>query len=498
MPEGERSFYSYFAKIRRATDVTPQHLDLLNLSVSYDVPVEELVGGSTEWIPRDGDGDETWAERQRELLIENSVANEVMARIRRDVKLGHMYKFFQSLEMVAPYYGTPEECVEYAAEQLKKEEEGQRDQHKKQHEAVASAVDKMEIDDSPVPNDNGKRPASEEAAGTAKKDRASPESDADDLPDKVKKEDTFSMPERFRDDLVKNFVEPICWGHGVRVYPPRAAPKLHVRNSKFSIHLNYHIHWTPLDPQEARSGLVDGPVLGMQIRHEHSFRALSDPAAALKKRRKKLMAAALAAKVPPTAEEEAERLKKAEKDKARAERRAKRGGASAAKEEKAEKAIEDEMKEEIEDLGDDGILVLDTDGAALDVVGVTREIAALLSMAQLRSQEGETEKKVRYRAVGKVEGSYWDDVYMVTSLHHHVSISHLRVSKPYLRFLKTGKLPTNLEHPFIKEGGWEKLHLRKTKYYSLMVPEERVKAAREFVTVLKYVTRNEKKPAAGR
>jgi hypothetical protein len=204
LPAGERSFHSYFAKIRRATDVTPQHLDVLNFSVSYDVPVEELVGG-TEWIPRGGDGDEIWAERERELLIENSVANEVMARLRRDVKLGHMYKFFQAVEMVAPYYGTPEECAAYAAEQSKKYED--EEQAKKR-----DAVDQMEID-SPSPNDNGKRPAAEEAAGTAKKDRASPESE--DKPEK--KEEKFSMPERFRDDLVKNFLEPICWGHGVRV-----------------------------------------------------------------------------------------------------------------------------------------------------------------------------------------------------------------------------------------------------------------------------------------
>ncbi|KAI5850603.1 hypothetical protein BZA05DRAFT_374232 [Tricharina praecox] len=405
VPDGERNFYTYFAKIKRATDVTPQHLDVLNLSVSYDVPVEDLVGGK-EWLPKDED-DEIWAERKRELLIENDTAYQVMARIRRDIKLGHMYKFFQALEMVTPYYGMPDES-----------------------EAAASMMD---IDSpSPPSNDNGKRPASEEAAGTAKKDRASPESDPS---PEGKKEEKFSMPERFRDDLVKNFVEPICWGHGVRVYPPRAPPKLHVQHSKFSVHLNYHIHWTPTDSQEARSGLVDGPALGMQIRHEHAFRALNDPAAAIKKRRKKLMAAALAAK---------------------------------------------------------GILVVGDDGAAHDVVGVTREIAALLSIAQMRAKEGATEKKVRFRAIGKVEGSYWDDVFMVSSLHHHVSISHLRVSKPYLRFLRTGKMP-NPHHAFIKEGGWEKLHLNKTKYYSLMVPEDRVEAARALVTVLKYVTRNEKK-----
>jgi len=236
----------------------------------------------------------------------------------------------------------------------------------------------------------------------------------------------------------------------------------------------------------------------MQIRHEHAFRALNDPAAAIKKRRKKLMAAALAAKVPPTPEEEEARARKEEKEKTRAERRAKRAASSSSssvkdpEKEKEDTPLDGEMKEEVEDLGDEGILVVSEDGGAHDVVGVTREIAALLSIAQLRAKEGTTDKKLRYRAIGKDEGSYWDDVFMVSSLHHHISISHLRVSKPYLRFLKTGKMP-NKNHPFIVEGGWEKLHLNKTKYHSLMVPEERVEAAKALVAVLKYVTRNEKK-----
>lgn len=282
--------------------------------------------------------------------------------------------------------------------------------------------------------------------------------------------------------------------------PPRPSPKFNLQCSRFSIHLNYHIYKTPDDPQEARSGLVDGPVMGMQIRHEHAFKALADPQAVLRKKRKKLMAAAIAAKAPPTPEEEEARRKKAEKEKARAERKAKlgipvrRSRGPSADEEPEEKPIEGEMKEEVDDLlGNEGILVQGADGTPQDIVGITREIVALLSIAQLRARDGTSERKVRFRAIGKEEG-YWDDVFMVTCLHHHVSISHLRVSKPYLRFLKTGKLP-NKDHPFIKEGGWEKLQLRKTRYWSLMEPKERTEAARALVTVLKWATRNEGKTA---
>lgn len=207
----------------------------------------------------------------------------------------------------------------------------------------------------------------------------------------------------------------------------------------------------------------------------------------------------MASKRPPTAEEEAARQKKEERDRARAERHAKRRVGRPTPEEdkdKEEKPIVGEMTEEValeEELGDEGILVQGAEGPQ-DVVGVAREIAALLSIAQLRNREGETERKVRFRAVGREEGSYWDDVYMVTSIHHHVSISQLKVSKPYLRFLRTGKYP-KADHEFIKQGGWDKLELKKTKYLSLMVPEERVQAARALVTVLRWETRLEKELA---
>ena len=164
------------------------------------------------------------------------------------------------------------------------------------------------------------------------------------------------------------------------------------------------------------------------------------------------------------------------------------------------------MKEELDDddgLGsgsNEGILVMAPDGSAHDVVGVTREIAALLSLAQLRAKHGVTERKIRFRAVGRedggetgeADGGFWDDIFTVTCLHHHIGISHLRVSRPYLRFLRTGQLPCT---PMAggADGGWEQLRLQKTPYWSLLDPAERVEGARALVAVLKWLTRNEGK-----
>jgi hypothetical protein len=163
------------------------------------------------------------------------------------------------------------------------------------------------------------------------------------------------------------------------------------------------------------------------------------------------------------------------------------------KEDGGERPIEGEVKELSEELGDEGILVLSPEGNADDVLGVTREVAAILGIAQDRAKErkGIEERRVRFTAVGKERdggGDYWDDIYLFTTIHHHISITHARVSAPYLRFLRTGRLPSS-QHEFVKKGGWEKVVLKKSRYWSLLVPEERRDAARAISTVLKWCTR---------
>lgn len=84
-------------------------------------------------------------------------------------------------------------------------------------------------------------------------------------------------------------------------------------------------------------------------------------------------------------------------------------------------------------------------------------------------------------------------IFIMTTLHHHVSISHISVSQPYLRFLETGKMP-NPEHEFFKNGeGWDKLKIQKTRFWDLLDPSERVDAARAISGVLNWLSREEVK-----
>lgn len=71
---------------------------------------------------------------------------------------------------------------------------------------------------------------------------------------------------------------------------------------------------------------------------------------------------------------------------------------------------------------------------------------------------------------------WWDEVFLITSVHSHISVTRARVSSPYLRFLESGEWP-DPEHPFIKAGNdWAAIEVQRSRWWNLLVPEERVEA----------------------
>lgn len=192
-PADEKSFYSYIQKIKKATDATANHLDTLGVSVEYDVPVENMLPEGN-WFPEEGD--KTFTERERELLIANEDAFEVLARRNREIKLGHMYRFFQTMELVNPYYSTRPESLPSSSPG--DEASGLACGKRKAEEEVGGGMEKR-----------GR------AAEMTQQSNSGPSGQKKD--DKREKTEKFSMPEKFREELVKNFIEPICWGYGVRV-----------------------------------------------------------------------------------------------------------------------------------------------------------------------------------------------------------------------------------------------------------------------------------------
>lgn len=147
-----------------------------------------------------------WNERVRECLLDNETAFQVVGRTRRDIKLGNMYRFFQSLELVEPYYDlTPQKET---GEEKDTNENGKR----------PASPDVVMTDAPPAVEKNETRDvemkdATAAAAAEEKKDEAPKTNPI--IRDRT--DEKWSMPERFREDLLKAFVEPLSWNSNVRV-----------------------------------------------------------------------------------------------------------------------------------------------------------------------------------------------------------------------------------------------------------------------------------------
>lgn len=73
---------------------------------------------------------------------------------------------------------------------------------------------------------------------------------------------------------------------------------------------------------------------------------------------------------------------------------------------------------------------------------------------------------------------------MISSLFHHISILRLDVHPLYLEYLSTGKIPSQLPNSI-----WFSPKIKRTKWFDLLEPEDRVEAMRVLWGVFSYSMR---------
>jgi hypothetical protein len=76
------------------------------------------------------------------------------------------------------------------------------------------------------------------------------------------------------------------------------------------------------------------------------------------------------------------------------------------------------------------------------------------------------DRKARYSTVGKVKGVDYDDIFLVSSLNHHVSIVRARVPASLMEVLEGGDC----------SKGWESMTMWRSKWYDLFLIDERIEA----------------------
>jgi hypothetical protein len=81
------------------------------------------------------------------------------------------------------------------------------------------------------------------------------------------------MPDQYRIDCVRAFLEPIAWAFGITLSPHRRPPVLKMDRIRFPVRMSSVAWRGPQDRAKARQGWLDGPVLGMQCRADVNFGA---------------------------------------------------------------------------------------------------------------------------------------------------------------------------------------------------------------------------------
>jgi hypothetical protein len=93
------------------------------------------------------------------------------------------------------------------------------------------------------------------------------------------------------------------------------------------------------------------------------------------------------------------------------------------------------------------------------------------------------DKKTRYEAIGRARGAGYDDIFVVSTLLHHVSIVRVRVPDRLLAVLG-GEVED-------RERSWGKLEVRRSRWFDFFKVEERVEAMQLVWSMMAWMMREQ-------
>jgi hypothetical protein len=99
----------------------------------------------------------------------------------------------------------------------------------------------------------------------------------------------------------------------------------------------------------------------------------------------------------------------------------------------------------------------------------------------MRPPASSWDSKTRYEAIGKAKGADHDDVYVISTLVHHVSIVRFRITDRLLDVLAGGA-----DHGI---QDWRGLEVWRSPWYDLFVARDRIAALRVLWAVMGYLMR---------
>lgn len=103
------------------------------------------------------------------------------------------------------------------------------------------------------------------------------------------------------------------------------------------------------------------------------------------------------------------------------------------------------------------------------------------------------DKKAEYEAVGKIRGADYDDIFVISSVFHHVSILRIRVPARLLEVLEGSPEP----QPGAGRRSWGKVPAWRSPWYDFFQTEERIEALKLLWTMMSWQMRKEEGGGGG-
>lgn len=232
-----------------------------------------------------------YLERRTELSIDNQAAFRTVKRIRpqpgqKPVRLGNCYEFFRQLELMAGYWDdTSQPPISYG------------DDDEQTAGSSSPAPPGPGPGPGPKPLDASLEQAQQAIAGASvahdSSNTSSQPKDGNIQRTTYRTSPGSAMPAEIRHGLITAFVKLVSYDFGCNVSPPRVEPRLHLREpahppgtkgkqasrpprvSYFPSGCNF-IFRTPTSRDEARHGYMEGPLVAVSARNLTNFKGRTD------------------------------------------------------------------------------------------------------------------------------------------------------------------------------------------------------------------------------
>ncbi|KAF2724291.1 hypothetical protein K431DRAFT_155641 [Polychaeton citri CBS 116435] len=502
----------FFSKVVRPIDVTSRQFDALNIDLVPSCPVKQLVPAvcktsSPTTAPPENTtspsrNDQLSLQRTKdlevrldELKIENLTAYRTIQRqpLRQGEKpqrIAYMRKFYEGLESMSQYW----DCSldqQYELPPLPSPassvHEGDRKRQRLFHRTRKS-------DDSETPASLPKqKPCRKDSVmetsprNSDEQDRLTRSSSCTPEPHPRLRYKGFrtatgrDMPETYRFNTIKGFVEQAVWPFRANIAPPRRQPLVKINHLNVPVRQSAVIHRIPSDREKARRGIIEGPIMGLQVRHELDFTANSDSRALLDQMRE----------IGGLLQLAQERRREGRTEVRAGENKwwttKPRFGASSDHEPLLESDADG--RNDVLNVVEEVMMGRREQGASTRRAPIQRKTPVIL-WQELKPASEKWDPRTDYQAIGKDPASDYDEVFMVSSLNHHISVLKLTVHDAYLEYLESATSP----NPAPLQQDWCQPRLQRTKWFDIFDVDERQEAFTAITDVMTYLTRELERP----